>query len=651
MADSARSVRRRRVDVVTEADFVQRRLDRLSAEHDPVLFATAYSCPVPSPDGRMLAWISDRDGRPRAWVAALPPDGGPVDRAGLAAATDRTDDVTACPGTSRGSPGRPTGYWLACQLAPGGGERTRVRLVTPDGSAGPRPRPERRRRSRWAPGRPSGRQLGITIFGGGSGDGVACLVDVRDGTSTMLASGPAARGLRGQRRRHARRRPRRPARRPPAGDWSTCAPAGAPSCSPAARRTWPTPASGSPAASCSCTPTPARERPALLAVGLNGDAEPSLPYLVAGRDDARPRPRRARPGGRAAPRWCGTSTAAARSTCWTCARASPSRSPARPATSSPARRSPATGARCWSATRARPSRRTITRIVPRSPRDDAPVTPLLPAAPRDAGHLVDPVLHHFPGEDGLPLSGWLFRPADGAFAPSPTLIWLHGGPEAQERPIFQPLFQALLAEGVAVFAPNVRGSGGYGRTFSQADDLDRRFVAITDVRAAVALAGRRRAGRPDPDRRVRPVLRRLPDAGRAGLVPGAVPGRRRRLRDLRLRHVLRRRPSRGSRRRPSPSTATRRSTPRCCASCRRSTAWTGSPRRCWWCTAPTTRTCRSSRPSRSSTALRDRGASPGFLLFDDEGHEVHSTENRVLFVREVVRWVTGHLLDVGEQTA
>ena len=39
------------------------------------------------------------------------------------------------------------------------------------------------------------------------------------------------------------------------------------------------------------------------------------------------------------------------------------------------------------------------------------VTPLLPAAPRDAEHLVDPVLHHFLGEDGLPLSGWLFRPA------------------------------------------------------------------------------------------------------------------------------------------------------------------------------------------------------------------------------------------------
>jgi dipeptidyl aminopeptidase/acylaminoacyl peptidase len=50
-------------------------------------------------------------------------------------------------------------------------------------------------------------------------------------------------------------------------------------------------------------------------------------------------------------------------------------------------------------------------------------------------------------------------------------------------------------------------------------------------------------------------------------------------------------------------------------------------------------------------ALRERGASPGYLLFDDEGHEVHATANRVVFVREVVRWVTGHLLDVGEQTA
>jgi hypothetical protein len=123
--------------------------------------------------------------------------------------------------------------------------------------------------------------------------------------------------------------------------------------------------------------------------------------------------------------------------------------------------------------------------------------PLLPAVPADGEALVEPTLHRFAAEDGLALTGWLFRPR-GALGALPTLLWLHGGPEAQERPTFQPLFQALLAEGVAVFAPNVRGSIGYGRTFAAADDLDRRFVAITDVRAAVDfLVG---AGLADPAR-------------------------------------------------------------------------------------------------------------------------------------------------------
>ena len=50
-------------------------------------------------------------------------------------------------------------------------------------------------------------------------------------------------------------------------------------------------------------------------------------------------------------------------------------------------------------------------------------------------------------------------------------------------------------------------------------------------------------------------------------------------------------------------------------------------------------------------ALRERGASPGFLLFPDEGHEVHGTENRAVFVREVVAWVSAHLTEPAEQTA
>jgi dipeptidyl aminopeptidase/acylaminoacyl peptidase len=66
------------------------------------------------------------------------------------------------------------------------------------------------------------------------------------------------------------------------------------------------------------------------------------------------------------------------------------------------------------------------------------------------------------------------------------MIHLHGGPEAQERPVYNSLFQSLVAAGIAVFAPNVRGSTGFGRTFVTADDLGRRYGAIEDVAASVA---------------------------------------------------------------------------------------------------------------------------------------------------------------------
>ena len=96
---------------------------------------------------------------------------------------------------------------------------------------------------------------------------------------------------------------------------------------------------------------------------------------------------------------------------------------------------------------------------------------------------VRPTLETFSGHDGLALTGWLFRPAgDG---PYPTVISLHGGPEAQERPGHQPLYQALISRGVAVFAPNVRGSSGFGRSFVDADNGPLRYAAIEDVRSCV----------------------------------------------------------------------------------------------------------------------------------------------------------------------
>ncbi len=102
-----------------------------------------------------------------------------------------------------------------------------------------------------------------------------------------------------------------------------------------------------------------------------------------------------------------------------------------------------------------------------------------PAAP-DA---VQPTLEKFSAHDGLTLTGWLFTPpGDG---PHPAVIWLHGGPEAQERPGHGPLFQALVRRGIAVFAPNVRGSSGFGHTFVNADNGPLRHDAIEDVRSCV----------------------------------------------------------------------------------------------------------------------------------------------------------------------
>src|ERR1019366_2656037 len=81
-----------------------------------------------------------------------------------------------------------------------------------------------------------------------------------------------------------------------------------------------------------------------------------------------------------------------------------------------------------------------------------------------------PSLQRLRADDGLELSGWLYRPAASP-APGPAVVFFHGGPESQERPGYSPLFQALVARGIAVFAPNVRGSSGYGHSFVNADNL------------------------------------------------------------------------------------------------------------------------------------------------------------------------------------
>jgi dipeptidyl aminopeptidase/acylaminoacyl peptidase len=98
--------------------------------------------------------------------------------------------------------------------------------------------------------------------------------------------------------------------------------------------------------------------------------------------------------------------------------------------------------------------------------------------------LVRPRLLHYKAEDGLALTGWLYLP-HGTNGTCPLVLSIHGGPETQEVPAFRSDYQALLESGIAIFAPNIRGSAGFGKTFVNLDNGPLRVNAIRDVKSTV----------------------------------------------------------------------------------------------------------------------------------------------------------------------
>lgn len=112
----------------------------------------------------------------------------------------------------------------------------------------------------------------------------------------------------------------------------------------------------------------------------------------------------------------------------------------------------------------------------------------------DEAAMIRPQLITYPGKieaDGSrrDIPAWYYRPrpdTDGVAnqSASGVVIWIHGGPERQARPLFNPLIQFWTQElGLAVLAPNVRGSQGYGRTYISLDDGVKRPRAVADIGA------------------------------------------------------------------------------------------------------------------------------------------------------------------------
>jgi dipeptidyl aminopeptidase/acylaminoacyl peptidase len=105
----------------------------------------------------------------------------------------------------------------------------------------------------------------------------------------------------------------------------------------------------------------------------------------------------------------------------------------------------------------------------------------------DTEAFVAPELIHYPTFDSVAgeprkIPAFVYQPAGPG--PHPVIVYIHGGPESQYRPSFSSTFQMWIAKlGVAVIAPNVRGSSGYGREYVSLDNGRLREDSVRDIGA------------------------------------------------------------------------------------------------------------------------------------------------------------------------
>ncbi len=103
------------------------------------------------------------------------------------------------------------------------------------------------------------------------------------------------------------------------------------------------------------------------------------------------------------------------------------------------------------------TRTRLTRSVPRSFED----------------RVVHPERVCYRGEDGLEISGFLYRPSSAEVEPNGAgVVMVHGGPTMQWLPTFDGYVQFLALRGYTLLLPDIRGSSGYGRAFEEANDGD-----------------------------------------------------------------------------------------------------------------------------------------------------------------------------------
>ncbi|MCZ2858208.1 S9 family peptidase [Blastococcus sp. VKM Ac-2987] len=435
--------------------------------------AAAAWCPAPSPDGARIAYVTDRSGLPRLEVATL--DGRTPPRQ-VSGADQEVVSVAWSP----------DGAWLAYLVSPGGSICAELHVVRPDGTdarllAGQDPR------ATVVPGAWSGPGHYVCSIANGAGpDADVVLVDVATGELRTLASGGflSVTALSADRRTVLARRGPRVFRHSVVIDVATGI----------QRRVLPLDAPGGIASEdgrfsadgrtvhvrAALPGPPGADRAGLVAVPLDDDGVPGPGRTVLYRADADLDGYAVRPDGTVLALW----NADGISRLWLHAlsdgavvRRIPLPEPVLTGWA------PAVGADALVAELSGPRAPRGLWWVPLDGSGAARPLACSPERPGPRG-LVEPVLHRYVAPDGVVLSGWLYTPA-GSRGPNRTVVSFHGGPEGQERPGWSPITQSMVAAGLTVFAPNVRGSGGFGRAFMTSDDGPARESSFADVRTTV----------------------------------------------------------------------------------------------------------------------------------------------------------------------
>ncbi|MDR7401839.1 MAG: S9 family peptidase [Armatimonadota bacterium] len=113
--------------------------------------------------------------------------------------------------------------------------------------------------------------------------------------------------------------------------------------------------------------------------------------------------------------------------------------------------------------------------------------------------LAEPLRFVCPGADGWPVEGWVLLPPGRQEGRHPTVLQVHGGPHGAYGEAFVHEFQVLAASGFAVVYTNPRGSQGYGQAVTAATRHDWGGKDYEDLMAALDAALQRFSSL-DPDR-------------------------------------------------------------------------------------------------------------------------------------------------------